>query len=105
MAPSSLGSEQIIYAQSLNATEGDLDNRESFFRNNEFLMSALINEGLPDSTILYYEKAHDSDLLACGNLLLRRRQMAKGRRDRLSLEDIFTTGLPQGDVDRYCAPS
>ena len=63
----------------------------------------------------YYELAHDNDLLACGNLLLHRKRLfgiwakhrilpgrlEKRRTCQLSVDNIFTTGLPKEDVDRY----
>ena len=75
------------------------------FPNNDFLRSALINGRLSAPMTFYYEKVHGIDLLDRGNLLLRRRQMVKGCRGRFHLGDIFTTGLPQGDVARYYSSS
>ena len=63
----------------------------------------------------YYERARDSDLLARGDLLLfRKLLLGKGREivflseeekrrrlDQLSLDNIFTTGLPQEDAEIY----
>ena len=44
---------------------GDLSGRMSYPFNNDSLRYVLINEGMSGSTTSYYERAHDSDLLAC----------------------------------------
>ena len=63
----------------------------------------------------YYELVRDNDLSACAKLLLHRKRspvvlvrkrilmerLERMRLGRLSLDNIFTTGLPQEDADRY----
>ena len=49
----------------------------------------------------YYEGVRESGLLAWGDIQLYRRRWLEERLDRLALWDISTTGLPQGDLDRY----
>ena len=67
----------------------------------------------------YYELVHDNDLLARGDLLLHRKRLfgiwtkrrilserlEPWRLEQLSVDYIFTPGLPQEDVDRYYPPS
>ena len=98
---------QLIYAHSLNVTEEDLISKESFFgnnNNNDFLRSSLGNEWVSVAMAFYYDRDHGSDLLAWWSLISYRRRMLKGRLGRLSLDNIFTTGLPRGDADRYHSP-
>ena len=51
--------------------------------------------------VSYYEMVHDSDLLTWRDLLLYRKRLSQRRLDQLSLDDIFTTGLPQEEAGRY----
>ena len=116
----------LTYAHSLNVLVGDLLDEVALPSNNDFLRSVLINEGVSGDLSSYYEAVHDSDLIKWGNLLLwRKRQFGKRsmgsllleqlellveeetrrRRDQLSLENIFTTGLPRADADRFYSPS
>ena len=64
------------------------------------IKSELINGELIDSMSLYYGKFRDSDTRAWGNLMLRKRRLEQ-RQDKLSLDRVFTTGLPQGEAGRY----
>ena len=91
---------QLIYAHSLHSTE-DLLDEMPHPSSNDFLRSVLINEGASEAMAAYYDGVRESDLLAWRNLLLYRRRWLKARLDRLPLDNIFTTGLPQEDMDRY----
>ena len=90
----------------------------SYPSNNDFARSVLINEEMSGNMTSYYERVRDIDLLAWGNLVLRRKRMLgemarnrllseeEARRSlvQLSLDNTFTTGLPHADVDRYYFP-
>ena len=92
---------QLVNAHTLNVTKGDLLGEMSYQPNNDFLRSVLINDGASGAMTSYYEGARESDLLAWGNLHLYRRRFLEELLGRFPLGDIFTTGLPQGDADRY----
>ena len=78
--------------------------KRSFFPNNDFLRSYLIVGNLSYLMRAYYAKLAGRDILDRGNLLLVGRikeQERQQRLGRLSLYDIFTTGLPEEDSIRY----
>ena len=50
---------------------------------------------------LYYGGVGDIDSLDLGDIPLRKRRLGEKRRDKLSLDRIFITGLPQEDANRY----
>ena len=67
-------------------------------------MSELINEDLFSDLEVYYAKVGGYDSLDWGNMLLCNKIKEGERQERLgklSLGDIFTTGPPQEDSDRY----
>ena len=96
---------RLFYAHSPNVDEGDSTRGIPPPSNNDFLISVLINEEMSGNMTSYYERVQDSDLLARGNLILRRKRLlgeeTRSRLGQLSLGDIFKTGLPQEDVGRY----
>ena len=100
LAPSSQD-DMCVCSHALHVEGGDLYNKKSFFPNDNSPRSALINEELSNLATLYYGKVDGIDSLDWGDLPSCRRRKLQERLDRLSLEDIFTTGPPQGDVGRY----
>ena len=89
---------------------GDLAGGISYPSNNDFARSVLINAGMSGNMTYYYERVRNSDLLARGDLLLRKKSLSgewarnrllsggetRRRLDQLSLGDIFTTGPHKG---------
>ena len=67
-------------------------------------MSEFINGDLLSSLEVYYEKVGGYDSLSWRNLLLRRKNIERGRQGRigkLSLGNISTTGFPGKESGRY----
>ena len=106
----------LTYAILLNFYEENLLGNGSYPLNSfDFLGSLLINGGMSESLQAYQELVHDNDILASGGLLLRRKRLweiqvrkrilserlEQRRLDQLPIGNIFTTGLPQEDTDRY----
>ena len=87
--------------------------------NNDFLGSSLINAWVSESMVSYYELARYNDLLARVDLLAHRKllfgiwtkrrihsgRLEKRRLGQLSVDNIFTSGLPQDYADRYYSSS
>ena len=95
-----------IYTYGLHLPAADFYNKNASFanNNNDFLMFDLIKGDLLSASKVYYGKFADYDSLDWRDLLLRREIKAWGlheRPDRLSLDYIFTTCLPQEDAGRY----
>ena len=104
-----------MYAIPLGVSEDCLLDRWDYPSNNDLLRSMLINEGVSESLQAYYELVHGDDLSACGELLLHRKRLLELlptkrilterlgmiRLDQFPLGNIFTTGLPREDADRY----
>ena len=65
----SLKNDKRTYAHSADVSEGDLYRRKSCAPDDDLVKSELINEELPDSMSLYYEKVRDIDNLDFGHLL------------------------------------
>ena len=99
----------------LDVSEDCLLDRWAYPSNDDLLMSMLISEGVSESLQSCYELVRDNDLPAWEGLLLHRKRLSellgrkripmerlgKIRLGRLSLDEIFTTGLPQEDADMY----
>ena len=104
----SRGSPLLMCAIALGFSEDGLFDRWAY-------SSMLVSEGVSGSLQSYYELVQDSDLSASAELLLRRKRLLEllvrkrilmGRLERirlgrLSLDNMFATGIPQGDADRY----
>ena len=96
--------DMCVYFYGLHLSGGDFYNEHSPFSSNDLLMPEVINDDLLSALKVYYEKVEDYDSLAWGDLLLCRKIKERGRQeilDKLSLWDIFTTGLLQEDADIY----
>ena len=108
-----------MYAIPLDSTGECLLDEVSYPPNNDFLRSLLINEGCSEITVSYYELARYNDLLARVDLLAHRKllfgiwtkrrihsgRLEKRRLGQLSVDNIFTSGLPQDYADRYYSSS
>ena len=90
-----------FYTHASPAKAEDLYNKESFFDNDNFLRSALFNEELSGRMTFYHGQVDDIDSRAWGNLLLCRNRRLGELLGILPLDNIFTTGPPQLEVDRY----
>ena len=67
-------------------------------------MSGLINDDMFSALEVYYGKVEDYDSIARVDLLSRKKIKEWGCQERLdkeALRNIFKTGLPQEDADRY----
>ena len=106
----------LMYALPLNVSGANIPGDVYYPSNSfDFLGSFLINEGVSGSLPPYHELVHGDDLLALWGLLMCRKRLwgiQVGKRillerlwqrrlGQLSSGYIFTTGLPQEDVDRY----
>ena len=70
------------------------------FLSDDFEVSELINDELSDSMSFCCGEVRDNDDVAWGGILISERPVEESE-NKLRIDRIFTTGLPQSEADRY----